>query len=74
VKARGLAELQPDGSTIRLLHLESLEVVRETSMRTLDILAREQGIAPVNDIRELQGEPIDDFEEFLDAVRSARRE
>jgi hypothetical protein len=74
VKARGLARLQPDGSTIRLLHLEDLSVVRETPLRTLDALAREQGIRPVGDISELRGEPIEDFDEFLAAVRSARRE
>lgn len=74
VKARGLAELQPDGSTIRLLHLEALEVVRETSMRTLATLARQQRVKPVEDIGVLLGEPIEDFEDFLDTVRSARRE
>lgn len=73
VKARGQAELQPDGSTIRVLHLERLEVVRETPRRTLATLARQQGVNPVEDVDTLVGEPIEDFEDFLETMRSARR-
>ncbi|MCO6006426.1 hypothetical protein NE236_15685 [Actinoallomurus purpureus] len=75
VMASGTAEVQPDGSTVRLLHIEDLSVVRETRSKTLATLAREQGIAPVRGATELHGgEAIDDFEDFLAAVRSARRD
>ena len=74
VMATGIAELQPDGSTVRLLHLSSVEILPSQPMSPLATLRRQQGIAPVSDIEELFGpETDDDFGPFLDAINSARR-
>ncbi len=72
VTAAGLAELQPDGSTVRLLHLTSLESLPDARISPLATLGRQQGIGPIRDIEELQGSDTDDFGPFLDAINSAR--
>jgi hypothetical protein len=72
VMATGIAELQPDGSTVRLLHLSSLESLPSARMSPLVTLGRQQGVGPIGDIEELQGNDTDDFGPFLDALNSAR--
>ncbi len=75
VMATGTAELQPDGSTVRVLHLSALERLPSARMLPLASLQRQQGVSPVNDIAELQGgaEDGDDFGPFMEAIASARR-
>lgn len=75
VMATGIAELQPDGSTVRVLHLSALERLPSARMLPLASLQRQQHVAPVSDITELQGnvEDGDDFGPFLEAITSARR-
>lgn len=74
VMASGMAQLQPDGSTIRTLHLTKLETLPSATPKTLEQLAREQGIGPVHSLDELSGEPIppDEFEAFLAALGRSR--
>lgn len=72
VLATGTAEFQADGSTIRVLHLSDLAMVASASTSSLDELAREQDVLPISGIEDLRGEVIDDFDEFLRIVRSAR--
>jgi len=74
VMAAGIAQLQPDGSTIRTLHLTKLESLPSAAPKTLEQLAREQGIGPVQSLDDLAGEPIPpaEFEEFLAAMGRAR--
>ncbi len=75
VMARGTAELQPDGSTVRVLHLSAIDRLPSARMVPLQTLQRQQQITPVNDIAELQGstEGEEDFEPFIQAINSARR-
>jgi len=75
VMATGTAELQPDGSTVRVLHLSALERLPSARMLPLATLQRHQGVSPVNDMAELQGgaEDDDDFGPFMEAIASARR-
>jgi hypothetical protein len=72
VMASGLAQLQPDGSTIRTLHLTELGVLPTASVapRTLKQLAAEQGIGPVQTGDELAGPaiPDDEYDAFLTAI------
>jgi len=72
VIASGIAEMQSDGATVRVLHLAEIEEVATSTSGTLDDLAEEQGVHPIGDLASLQGEPIEDFEKFLEIVRSAR--
>jgi len=72
VMATGIGELQPDGSTVRLLHLSSLQSLPSAKMSPLVTLGRQQGVGPIGDIEELQGHDSDDFGPFLDALNSAR--
>ena len=74
VMATGTAELQPDGSTVRVLHLSALERLPSARMSPLATLQREQQVAPVRDIAELRGnaEEGDDFGSFMEAISSAR--
>jgi hypothetical protein len=72
VMATGIGELQPDGSTVRLLHLSSLQSLPSAKMSPLVTLGRQQGVGPIGDIEELQGRDSDDFGPFLDALNSAR--
>lgn len=68
------AELQPDGTTVRVLHISALESLPIARISPLATLQRQQGVAEVHDIDELRGrvEDTDDFGPFLDAIRSAR--
>lgn len=72
VMATGMAELQADGATVRVLHLNELERVETARFHSLDDLAVEQGVQPLADLSALRGDPIDDFDEFLRSIRSAR--
>lgn len=72
VTAQGQAERWPDSRKLRVLHLESVDTVPDAERRTVDDLVAEQGISPLSDASELVGERMDDFDEFLDAVRSLR--
>jgi hypothetical protein len=72
VIAQGVAEMQPDGDAVRVLHLESIEGVETAAAWSLDELAQQQGIGPLGDVEKLRGEPIDDFDSFLETLRSAR--
>jgi hypothetical protein len=73
VMAAGSAELQPDGSTVRLLHLTSIERLPSAPMSPLATLRRQQGISPVGEIEELLGPETDeDFGPFIEAINSAR--
>jgi hypothetical protein len=72
VMAEGKAEFDPNGTSMRMLHLNRLEILGSTRPSSLDALARQQGIRPVTSVEELSGTPIDDFDEFLAAVQSAR--
>jgi len=72
VIASGVAEMQSDGATVRVLHLAEIEEVATSTLGTLDDLAKEQEIQPIDDVANLRGEPIEDFDEFLEIVRSAR--
>lgn len=70
VIARGQAERWPHG--IRVLHLEAVEPVQEAGHRSIEELVAEQGVRPITDASELVGEPVDDFDEYLTAIRSLR--
>lgn len=74
VIATGIVELQPDGVTVRVLHISALEPLLTARSSSLAILQRQQGIAEVRDIDELRErtEDTDGFGPFLDATRSAR--
>lgn len=72
VMATGIGELQPDGSTVRLLHLSSLQSLPSVRMSPLVTLGRQQGVRPIGDIEELRGSDSGDFGPFLDALNSAR--
>ena len=72
VIATGVAELQADGVAVRVLHLTELTKIEAARFQTLDDLAAEQGIQPLANLASLHGEPIDDFDEFLRNIRSAR--
>lgn len=72
VTAQGQAERWRDSRTLKVLHLESVESVPDAERRTIDDLVAEQGISPLSDASELVGERMDDFDAFLDAVRSLR--
>lgn len=72
VTARGQAERWQDSHRLKVLHLESVDVMADAERRNLDDLVIEQGVAPVTDTSELVGERMDDFDEFLDLMRSLR--
>jgi hypothetical protein len=74
VTARGTAELDGDGTNVRVLHLAEVSAVATASSKTLDELAREQGVSPLVDAGQLQGESVEDFDAFLQAIRVARGE
>lgn len=74
VIASGVAEMQPDGR-VRALDLDDLTVIDEAQRRSIDQLAEEQGVQPVNDIDEFAtmtdlGD--DEFGSFFDKAMSAR--
>lgn len=72
IAATGMAEYHSDGSSIRILHLTEISPVETANAKSLDQLTKEQGIAALSDASQLQGEPIDDFDVFLEAIRGAR--
>jgi hypothetical protein len=74
VMATGTAELQPDGSTVRVLHISALQSLPTARVSSLAALQQEQGVEVVHDIEELRGriEEDDDFGPFLEALRSVR--
>jgi len=72
VMATGAAEFQADGTTVRVLHLSELSKVESARFQSLDALAKDQGVSSMGDLSALRGEPIDDFDEFLRSIRSAR--
>lgn len=74
VAARGTAELDGDGVNIRVLHLVEVSAVATAGTKSLDQLAREQGVGPLADAGQLQGQPVEDFDAFLHAIRVARGE
>ena len=75
VMATGTAEMQPDGSTVRVLHLSALERLPSARLLPLQTLQRQQHVSPVTDIGDLQGntEDGDDFGPFMEAIISVRR-
>lgn len=74
VMATGAAELQPDGSTVRVLHLSALERLPSARIAPLETLQRQQQVESVRDISELRGslEEGDDFATFMAAITSVR--
>ena len=76
VMATGTAELQPDGSTVRVLHLSGLQRLPSARMLPLATLQRQQHVSQVSDIAELRGntEDGDDFGLFIEAITAARRD
>ncbi|SDD03485.1 hypothetical protein [Actinokineospora iranica] len=72
VMATGSAEIEPDGIGVRIMHLTELSVVDTSRTLSLDELAREQGVSPLRSIDQLRGEPVENFELFLQAIRAAR--
>lgn len=74
VMAEGRAELEPNGRTIRILHLAALRRLEGARPKSLDDLAREQGVRPISSVDELGGAPAEGMEEFLAALRTARGE
>lgn len=74
VMAEGVAELEPNGSTIHILHLAALRRLDTSQPKSLDDLAREQGVMPVRSIDELRSAPPEDMAELREILRSARGE
>jgi hypothetical protein len=74
VMVTGIAELQPDGATVRVLHISALEALPTARISPLATLQRQQGVTEVTDVDQLRGrvDEADDFGPFLDAIRSAR--
>ncbi|GAB1514847.1 hypothetical protein [Actinophytocola sp. KF-1] len=72
VEARGTAELDADGVGVRVLHLTGISTVETASAKSLDELAREQNVSPLSNIDQLRGETVEDFDLFLEAIRTAR--
>ncbi|WP_221348434.1 hypothetical protein [Streptomyces beigongshangae] len=72
VMAHGIAEMQPDGSTIRVLRILDIGPIDSPSSRSLDDLAREQHVAPLASVDELSGGDIDGINDFLAAISSVR--
>ncbi|MEV6299989.1 hypothetical protein AB0M02_11365 [Actinoplanes sp. NPDC051861] len=72
VMAEGRGEFDPNGVSVHVLHLTRLETVDSARPKSLDQLAQDQGIRPLDSVDELAGSPVDDFDEFLAAIQSAR--
>ena len=72
VLVRGLAELRPDNRTITVLRLEDIKRIPGVQGKGLDELRAEQGIEPLASAGELAGEPVADFDAFLELLRTAR--
>ncbi|MET7911542.1 hypothetical protein ABZS98_25380 [Streptomyces avermitilis] len=72
VMAHGVAEMQPDGSTIRVLRIADISPIGSSSSRSLNDLAAEQHVAPLASVDELSGGDIDGLDDFLAAISSVR--
>lgn len=72
VIARGQAERWQSSAQIRVLHLESVQPIREERARSVADLVAEHGVQPITSAADLAGESADDFEEYLAAIRSLR--
>lgn len=72
VMAHGVAEMQPDESTIRVLRIADISPISSPSARTLKDLAAEQHVAPLASVDELAGGEIDGLDDFLAAISSVR--
>lgn len=72
VTASGVAEFQADGVAVRVLHLAGLTKIEAARFQSLDELADAQGVRPLTNLSSLRGEPIEDFDEFMRNIRSAR--
>ncbi|MFK0234235.1 hypothetical protein [Streptomyces vinaceus] len=72
VTATGVAEMQPDGSTIRMLRVSEIEPIASATSRTLAQLTAEQAVHPLKSIDNLATIPLEEAEEFLAAIASAR--
>lgn len=72
VMASGVAELQPDALTVRVLHLGEISRIETARSRSLDSLAEEQRVQPLDSVGQLRGEDIEDFDYFLQIIQSAR--
>jgi len=62
VMATGVAELQSDGVSVRVLHLDACHWFRPQTAKSLDELAQEQDVHAVGSITELRGENVDEFD------------
>lgn len=56
-----------------MLHLEAVERLGEVATLSVADLVEQQGVHPIDDAGELAGPRIDDFDEFVDAIRSLRQ-
>lgn len=74
VMAEGIAELEPNGTTVHILHLSALRRVDTAEPKSIEELAREQGVGPVRSLDELRGSELGDMDAFMAAIRSARGE
>jgi hypothetical protein len=72
VQVEGAAETLPESGRIRVLHLERIEIIDEQRDVDIDELIRQQGVTPIEGADQLAGARIDDFDEFLVALRSLR--
>lgn len=73
VTAHGAAERWSDSGAIRVLHLSGVEPVNEAETLSVTELIAQQGVRPIEDSADLAGPLIDDFDEFLRAIRSLRQ-
>lgn len=72
VRAAGAAEIIQPAGDVRVLHIESLAVVDESQAGELGDLITAQRAKAIGTAKDLRGEPIDDFDEFLAAIGSLR--
>ncbi|MGH3452279.1 MAG: hypothetical protein ACRDQW_16480 [Haloechinothrix sp.] len=73
VTAHGAAERWSDSGAIRVLHLSGVEPVTQAETLSVTELIEQQGIRPIEDPADLAGAHIDEFDEFLGAIRSLRQ-
>ncbi|MFE2128071.1 hypothetical protein [Streptomyces amritsarensis] len=72
VMAHGIAEMQPDESTIRMLRISEIDSISSRPAKSLTQLASEQQISPVDSVDAFATAPADGVEDFLAAIASAR--
>ncbi|MBA3618865.1 MAG: hypothetical protein M3493_03045 [Actinomycetota bacterium] len=73
VTAHGVVERWSDSGAIRVLHLSGVEPIKEAQTLPVAELIEQQGVLPIEDPADLAGPRIDDFDEFLEAIRSLRQ-